>query len=124
MDTPTTDTSLARSRCLTAATRSPCAGLRLLRPRDLAWLAARKDLPHANAQVSDCMIINTWAADSAVVNRILLDAARQAARGTRFVCFKRFYSNGSVRRMRNALQQACRRRPRSWLKPSSTLATE
>jgi hemolysin-activating ACP:hemolysin acyltransferase len=65
-----------------------------------AWLEGRKSFADEGSPGGDCMIINGWAADTAAVNRILHNAARRAARGKRFVFFKRFYGSGTVRRMR------------------------
>ncbi len=62
-----------------------------------AWVENRSGVSFGDAQDGDCIIFNAWAASAPGVNRVLLDAARQAMRGRDMAYFKRYYQDGSTR---------------------------
>lgn len=62
-----------------------------------AWLQDRSGFNDAAAAEGDCVVLNTWSADTRAVNRVLLEAARQVAQGKRRLYGKRFYRDGTVR---------------------------
>jgi hemolysin-activating ACP:hemolysin acyltransferase len=62
-----------------------------------AWVENRSGVSFDDARDGDCIIFNAWAASAPGVNRVLLDAARQAMRGCDTVYFKRYYKDGSTR---------------------------
>jgi hemolysin-activating ACP:hemolysin acyltransferase len=62
-----------------------------------AWVENRSGVSFDDAHDGDCIIFNAWAASAPGVNRVLLDAARQAMRGRDTVYFKRYYKDGSTR---------------------------
>ncbi|MBR0665384.1 toxin-activating lysine-acyltransferase [Roseomonas hellenica] len=65
-----------------------------------AWLLGRRGIGHDDAADGDCVVFNAWAADTAAVNRFVLDAARNVVRGRRLIYSKRYYQNGRVRPLR------------------------
>jgi hemolysin-activating ACP:hemolysin acyltransferase len=62
-----------------------------------AWVQDRAGVSFDDARDGDCIIFNAWAASAPGVNRVLLDAARQAMQGREMVYFKRYYKDGTTR---------------------------
>jgi hemolysin-activating ACP:hemolysin acyltransferase len=75
-----------------------------------AWVEGRSDFSDAAAKDGDCIVFNAWSASATGVNRLLLDAARQAMLGRKTIYFKRLYKNGSVRPMRMPVNKFVGRR--------------
>ena len=62
-----------------------------------AWVENRAGVSFDDAREGDCIIFNAWSASAPGVNRVLLEAARQAMRGRDMVYFKRYYKDGTTR---------------------------
>jgi hypothetical protein len=62
------------------------------------------------AKDGDCIVFNAWSASSPGVNRLVLEAARQAVLGRKTVYFKRLYKDGSTRPMRMPVNKFIGRR--------------
>jgi hypothetical protein len=75
------------------------------------WLSGTETVaPPIAAQ--DCFVLNGWSGEDDAVNRLLLDAARNAAAPYRLIFFKRQYADGRVRRGKLAVTDFLRRRTR------------
>jgi hemolysin-activating ACP:hemolysin acyltransferase len=75
-----------------------------------AWLEDRGGFSDAVAKDGDCIVFNAWSASSPGVNRLVLEAARQAVLGRKTVYFKRLYKDGSTRPMRMPVNKFIGRR--------------
>jgi hemolysin-activating ACP:hemolysin acyltransferase len=65
-----------------------------------AWVEGRAGLSDEHAREGDCILFNGWAANTAEVNRFLLEAARLVCRGKETIYFKRHYKDGTTRPVR------------------------
>ena len=65
-----------------------------------AWIADRGELRFEDSRSGDCVIVNAWAADSAAVNRFMIDQMRRMARDKTAAYFKRYYADGRKRAVR------------------------
>ncbi|MCR6501356.1 toxin-activating lysine-acyltransferase [Shinella sp. CPCC 101442] len=69
-----------------------------------AWLQG-KSQARSGTQKGDCIIINVWSADTPRAHSLLLNAARQVARGCEALYFRRVYNDGRMRPARLTINQ-------------------
>lgn len=65
-----------------------------------AWVTGRAGFSNDQARNGECVIFNAWGADSAQINRFVLNAARRVMKGKETVYFKRRYRDGGIRPVR------------------------
>ncbi|GJE54190.1 hypothetical protein EKPJFOCH_0663 [Methylobacterium thuringiense] len=70
-----------------------------------AWADQGVELSDAECREGDCLIMNTWIADTPAVHRFLVDAVRAGARDKKTIYFRRVYDDGRRRVVRIAVNE-------------------
>jgi hypothetical protein len=61
------------------------------------WLAGRLGLSFKDCLAGECIVMNTWSANSATVHRRMVTEARKVLGGKDAIYFKRYYGDGRIR---------------------------
>ena len=61
------------------------------------WVEGRGTFSNAEGNAGDCLVFNAWTANTAKINRFLLQEARKIIQGKEMVYFKRYYKDGKIR---------------------------
>lgn len=65
--------------------------------RAVAWAEGRAEISFEESVNGDCIVINAWSADTAGVNRFILEKLREIGKDGKRVFAKRFYKDGRTR---------------------------
>jgi hemolysin-activating ACP:hemolysin acyltransferase len=65
-----------------------------------AWVEDRRTLSYEDCLEGDCLIFNAWSANSSRVQRFMVDEARKIIRHRKAIYAKRYYDDGTTRRVR------------------------
>lgn len=65
-----------------------------------AWLAGSREAPPLRGESGDCIVLNTWSADTPAAHRLVLDELRIRGRGRKTLYAKREYEDGRTRLLR------------------------